>query len=199
MENGWAERAVWRKQTELLPFPPSPPPYFIFSFSFLHLHLLLVMCFEFAEVSLFVVCAHVGEKRFCDYIRGIKCLTFELRDLHFKKTVFFNVVVVCKLQEVLAMQVFSITLRNPGERVLRCYALSHKIIFFAHFKWRGTGWKIDRFSNMAESVNTSLGVHLFENIQALNAGSEPFKCLHVIYCLCPQIHKIFTLLIFHSI
>lgn len=42
------------------------------------------------------------------------------------------------------------------------------------------------FSNMADSVNTSLGVHLFENLQALNVGSKIFKCLPVLYRLCPS-------------
>lgn len=32
--------------------------------------------------------------------------------------------------------------------------------------------EIDMFSNMPDSVNTSLGVHLFENLQALNVGIE---------------------------
>lgn len=46
--------------------------------------------------------------------------------------------------------------------------------------------EIDRFSNTADSVNTSLGVHLFENLQALNVGSKTFKCLPVLYRLCPS-------------
>lgn len=46
--------------------------------------------------------------------------------------------------------------------------------------------EIDRFSNTADSVNTSLGVHLFENLQALNVGSKIFKCLPVLYRLCPS-------------
>lgn len=36
---------------------------------------------------------------------------------------------------------------------------------------------------MADSVNTSLGVHLFENLQALNVGSTLFRHLWVLYRL----------------
>lgn len=47
--------------------------------------------------------------------------------------------------------------------------------------------EIDVFSNMADSVNTSLGVHLFENLQALNVGSTLFRRLRVLYRLLHRI------------
>lgn len=46
--------------------------------------------------------------------------------------------------------------------------------------------EIDTFSNMADSVNTSLGVHLSENLQAPNTGSQTCKCLAVLYRVCPS-------------
>lgn len=46
--------------------------------------------------------------------------------------------------------------------------------------------EIDMFTNMADLVNTSLGVHLFENLQALKAGAKTFKRLAVLYRLHPS-------------
>ena len=51
--------------------------------------------------------------------------------------------------------------------------------------------EINMFSNMADSVNTSLGVHLFENLQALKAAVKTFKRR--------MWTGSFTLLIFHHV
>lgn len=79
------------------------------------------------------------------------------------------------------MHAYVITLGNSKERI-SCFLTRYT--FFGSLKvilWNRV--EINTFSNMA--VNTSLEVHLLENLQVLTAGSNTFKCFpHPLPALC---------------